>query len=65
MKRFVQYMRNVQKKEFDIAEKENNVEIEIIKEDQFRHWDRSAFFYDEMRRSIELGDKYLVICCDY
>jgi len=32
------------KKRIDIAERENNVEIEIIKEDQFRHWDKSAFF---------------------
>jgi len=32
---------------------------------QLHHWDSASHFYAEIQRCTQLGDEYLVLCCDF
>jgi len=52
-------------KRITVARRENNENVEQLNIEQLRHWDSAETFYEELRRCRELGDEYLIICCDF
>ena len=53
------------KKRIDVAQRNNQADLEMIQLEQFEHWDKAEYFYDQMKSSLESEDDHLIICCDF